>query len=137
MEYISHFRERDNQIQTQTVFEHCKKVSEYCAFSGESIGISNLAKLAGIVHDMGKFSDGFQEYLNEAIKQTQNKTYDIWKKEAEKVDHGIFGAMYIHNKYHNLNGISKLTSEILAMVVCYHHGGLANCVDKEEKKYPY
>lgn len=133
MEYIAHFKYSDNKIRTHSVFEHCKKVSEYCALSGESIGIPNMAKLAGIIHDMGKFSDGFQEYLNEAIKHSQNETYDIWRKDVEKVDHGIFGAMYIYNKYHNNGGFSKLTSEILAMVVCYHHGGLADCVEKDEK----
>ena len=83
-----------------------------------------MSELAGLLHDMGKLGDDFQEFIRHAIEHEDNGTLDEWKKSCKTVDHGKVGGMYIYGKYHNKNKASKITAEIIAMVVCYHHGGL-------------
>ena len=123
MIYTAHYRKSDKKC--QSVEDHLRKVSYYCKDYGKSIGIEKLSELAGLLHDMGKLSDEFQEYIRLAIEQEENGTLVQWQKTPHQtVDHGKAGGLYIFRKYHNINNVAKITSEILAMVVCYHHGGL-------------
>ncbi len=120
--YTAHFRKSDKKH--QTVREHLINVSEYCKAYGNSIGIAKTAELIGLIHDMGKLSDEFQEYITAAIAHEENGTLEEWDKSCQTIDHGRIGAMYIFFKYHDMAGYEKITAEIIAMVVCYHHGGL-------------
>lgn len=47
-----------------TVAEHLDAVAEKAAIYGEDAGISSQAKLAGLMHDFGKYSDDFQNVLS-------------------------------------------------------------------------
>ncbi|HEY9061490.1 MAG TPA: CRISPR-associated helicase Cas3' [Pseudobacteroides sp.] len=120
--YTAHYRKSDKKH--QTVKEHLIKVSEYCKIYGKNTGLPNTSELIGLIHDMGKLSDEFQEYITTAIVHEENGTLKEWKKSCSKVDHGRIGGMYIYNKFHNTAGYVKITSEIISMIVCYHHGGL-------------
>lgn len=65
MTYIAHIRENDSQV--QTVEEHLLGVKELAETYGEKIGIKHLAGLAGMLHDMGKYTNEFKEYILEAV----------------------------------------------------------------------
>jgi CRISPR-associated endonuclease/helicase Cas3 len=120
--YTAHYRKSDKKH--QSVKEHLINVSCYCREFGKSTGIEKLSELVGLLHDIGKLSDEFQEYIRIAIEHEENDTLAEWKKAYQTVDHGKAGGKYIYRKYHNVNSTAKITAEIIAMVVCYHHGGL-------------
>jgi len=61
MKYIAHFRETDKAIHELRV--HLLDVAAKCDEYGSRIGIGKIARLAGVLHDMGKFSDEFQDYI--------------------------------------------------------------------------
>lgn len=86
--YTSHYRKSDKKH--QSVKEHLINVSMYCKRYGENIGISKLAELAGLLHDMGKFSDEFQQYINTAIEHEENGTLKEWEKNSKTVDQCCF-----------------------------------------------
>lgn len=120
--YIAHYSKIGKRL--QSVKEHLNNVSEFSEDFGESIGIPNLSRLVGLLHDMGKLSDEFQEYIKTAIALEESGALDEMKNSLKTVDHGRIGGMYIYNKYHDMKGYAKLAAEIISMVVCYHHGGL-------------
>ena len=76
----------DENYNIQTVEGHLLNVSSYCKKIAVKIGLEKTAYLIGIMHDMGKLSDEFQNY----IKSQMNK-----KESKSKVDHGVYGAKYI------------------------------------------
>ena len=56
MEYPAHIRKVDGKKYIQTVEEHCHGVAEIAAELLRDIGLEKTAYLAGIIHDLGKFS---------------------------------------------------------------------------------
>lgn len=122
MVFTAHYRKSDKKH--QSVKEHLINVSEYCKDYGKSTGIEKISQLIGLLHDMGKLSDEFQEYISTSITCEENGNIKEWKKSCQRVDHGRIGGMYIYQKYHGIGGYAKIAAEIISMVVCYHHGGL-------------
>lgn len=47
----------------ETVAEHLEKVARWAGTFGEETGQQNAARVAGQIHDFGKFSRAFQEVL--------------------------------------------------------------------------
>ena len=63
--YLAHIR-RDGEGKTQevqTVGEHQRKAAEYAAAALEGVSLGAGAYLAGLVHDTGKYTARFQDYL--------------------------------------------------------------------------
>ena len=64
MTSIAHIREIDGEI--QTVEAHLLEVKELAERFGSKIGLRHLQGLAGILHDVGKYSNEFKEYINDS-----------------------------------------------------------------------
>lgn len=47
----------------QTLLLHSEKVATFCAEFCAKIGLKNLGELTGLLHDSGKATQAFQEYL--------------------------------------------------------------------------
>ena len=64
MKYQTYYAKSKRSDGTQvTVREHLSAVSEYAAKYGVAAGIDAEARLAGLFHDFGKYSDSFQDVL--------------------------------------------------------------------------
>lgn len=126
---IARFRENDYKI--QTVKEHILNVANLCKNFGEKLNVPSLLYLAGLLHDMGKYSDKFQEYIKLELSKAKSGDKEKRVEVADKEDHGVFGGKYIFEKYNKRDPISCITSEILALICCYHHGGLPDCVNSK------
>lgn len=127
MRYIAHFKLRkpEAQFELHDLKEHLSKVAEGAQKIGSSIGFANLFYLAGLLHDMGKYTDEFQDYIKEAMKQMREGTHELWAaKHKGEVDHGKLGAMYLYQNHASASYYDRITIEVLAMVIAYHHGGL-------------
>lgn len=70
MNYIAHIRERDGKI--QTVQEHLEEVRRLSEQFGEKIGVKHLAGLAGLLHDLGKNTEAFKQYIQDAVANPDN-----------------------------------------------------------------
>lgn len=122
--YISHF---DN-IRIQTVKEHNLNVSNLTELYASKINFSSTGKLIGYLHDIGKYSNNFQKYINLVIEHTKNGDVDNFLKTTKVIDHGKVGAMLLYDKYHLGNTIKETYVEILSSIIMYHHGGLNDFV---------
>ena len=122
MEYPAHIRNVDGKKYIQTVEEHCHGVAEIAAELLSDIGLEKTAYLAGMVHDLGKFSENFKNYIEKAA--------DGEKVQRGSVNHTFAGVRFLLEKHSDeqLSGFSDIVLEILAYAVGAHHG-LFDCVD--------
>ena len=122
MEYPAHIRKVDGKKYIQTVEEHCRGVAEIAAELLSDIGLEKTAYLAGMVHDLGKFSENFKNYIEKAA--------DGEKVQRGSVNHTFAGVRFLLEKHSDeqLSGFSDIVLEILAYAVGAHHG-LFDCVD--------
>ena len=122
MEYPAHIRKVDDKKYVQTVEEHCRGVAEIAAELLSDIGLEKTAYLAGMVHDLGKFSENFKNYIEKAA--------DGEKVQRGSVNHTFAGVRFLLEKHSDeqLSGFSDIVLEILAYAVGAHHG-LFDCVD--------
>lgn len=132
-EWIARFREKD--LEKQSVSEHILSVAAFCRCWGKQIGIAHLAELAGLVHDMGKYSDDFQKMILQEYESARSGAAPKDRRPKQNVDHGVYGALYIHLHFHTQGErIVLYTAELLSMAVCYHHGGLEDYINQEGKQ---
>lgn len=61
MEYTAHIRETDGR--EQTVGEHTEGVKKLSVMFAESYGVSAIAAVAALVHDIGKLTVDFADYI--------------------------------------------------------------------------
>lgn len=103
MEYYAHVRpvrEGDSEtIQYQSVAEHQQGTAALCSAFADAFGAGREGELAGLAHDMGKCTPGFQERL----------LYG-----GAKVDHSTAGAI----------ACAQRGQAFVAGCVAGHHGGL-------------
>src|SRR5262249_60589270 len=88
----------------QTMRDHAVAVAALAAKRGTKFGAGELARVAGLLHDVGKYSNRFQRKL---------------MGEALRVDHSTAGARIAAERYAQLG-------RLLAYVIAGHHAGLAN-----------
>lgn len=86
-------------------------------------GLPSAGELIGLAHDLGKYSETFQEYLQQAAGATSMEMEPDLSLRGS-VDHSTAGAQIIS---HGLAG-SGLVAEVLALCVASHHSGLIDCI---------
>lgn len=132
--YIAHWRISDNT--PHQLSEHLKSVSEITAKNTQKIHLRLSGEIIGLLHDLGKYSVDFQNYLKSALNlinydEDGENDYVDAKNLRGKIDHSSAGAQYI---WHALSGKAAIESQIaqvLALCVASHHSGLIDCLDVE------
>ncbi|WP_431809437.1 CRISPR-associated helicase Cas3' [Brevibacillus agri] len=125
MKFIAHIRESDKQI--QSVAEHLLGVKALAESIGEKIGVKHIAGLAGMLHDMGKYTEEFKDYI---IKAVENPG------EAPKrgsVDHSTAGGRLLYQKFHTGNPSrgSWILAEVVGNAIISHHSYLHDFLNKD------
>ncbi|WP_413405372.1 CRISPR-associated helicase Cas3' [Paenibacillus amylolyticus] len=130
MTYIAHICQKDGRI--QTVQDHLVEVKQGAEQAGEKIGVKYLAGIAGLLHDMGKNTDLFRNYIQEAVANP-----DAPPRKGS-VDHSTAGGKLLHSLYHGRGTTleSKYTAEWIANCIISHHQGLRDYISPD-KTSPY
>lgn len=64
MAFYAHKRvEPDGETSRQTVYAHLIGTAQRAGQCLRSVGLENTGYLAGLLHDMGKYTEEFQQYL--------------------------------------------------------------------------
>ncbi len=123
--FLAHYRITDDRI--QTVEEHLEGVKTKCERYAEQLQFGNTGRLLGVLHDMGKYTEEFYDYINESVRRQKAGE----PKLNSTVDHGKHGAILVLERYHDKDIFGRMMSEIAAMLICYHHGGLEDFMSED------
>lgn len=121
-EFIAHVRfdEEGNPVE-HWLEEHLSKVSKRAGGYAEDFASTEIAALAGIWHDLGKYNPEFQCYIGDKTGYTdfRRKTLEDAHIETQpgKVDHSTAGAIYAVEQL-------GIAGHILAYLIAGHHAGL-------------
>lgn len=121
--FPAHIRTNAGQKNVQTVQAHCRGAAEVSRSALSAVGMGSAAYLAGLLHDAGKFTNGFRNYL---LEISCGKT-----PRRGSVNHTFAGVRYFLQHYHtpkNEDDCDPIVAELLAYAVGAHHG-LFDCVD--------
>lgn len=128
-------RRDDPEQRWQPLKEHLEAVATTARRFAEWFEIPEAPKLAywsGLLHDLGKFSQEFQDYLQAAYKADRYGT----SPPTKKVDHSSAGAV-LGRRLYLQDGDAMLPADgmgcELAWVVAAHHAGLVDRVSLENR----
>ncbi len=127
-EFIAH-RRKDGDC--QNLAQHLLEVSSLArCFSGK-IGLGFSGELIGLLHDLGKYSREFQQYLRSAVgllEQDKDDDYVNAASKKGKVDHSTAGAQTLWLELSRRGQLAQIVAQILALCVASHHSGLIDCI---------
>lgn len=110
-----------NGEKVQSCRDHCLNAANYAKKSVEEVGIGNIAYLCGVLHDAGKCTEEFNNYIEAATSGAN--------VEKGSVIHTFTGVGMILSQYHsqyndniNNNAYRNLTAELIAIAIGSHHG---------------
>ncbi len=131
--YISHRREKDGA--TQSLENHLLEVGDLSKKFADKIRLKEQGELIGLLHDLGKYSEEFQNYLQSAvglINQDEDNFVDARGLKG-KVDHSTAGAQIIWEELSKQGQMGKIVGQILALCIASHHSGLIDCLSSDAK----
>jgi CRISPR-associated endonuclease/helicase Cas3 len=118
-EYYAHSIEDKPPEDWQPLEVHLKNVAEKARTFADAFGAGEWGYLAGLWHDVGKYSNEFQSYL-----RVKNDIDASIESTPGRVDHSSAGAHYAVQ-------MLPLLGHLLAYAVAGHHSGLLNGRDTE------
>ena len=112
MDFTAHTRVTGNKTERQTVDIHCRNVADLSARYADIVGLPSLARLQGILHDLGKFCVDFDEYINQLNNMQKGS-----------IDHCFAGAKYLLELADQSgDNLKKEVAMIIAHTIISHHG---------------
>ena len=136
-QYIAHKRKATKQYPeaNQSLESHLTEVGDLTSGFAQKLKSPDAGRILGLLHDFGKYSKRFQDYIRSATGDLDRDDADYVDAVAlkGKVDHSSAGAQLIWQRLQRYGkaGQGDLVAQILAICVASHHSGLINCIDKE------
>lgn len=117
----------------QSLESHLIGVGNKTKQFAEKIGLAEQGEFIGLLHDFGKYSKQFQDYINSAsgkLNPDLDEDYVDAKVLKGKIDHSTAGAQWLwaELKKYGGKGQGKLCGQILALCIASHHSGLIDCL---------
>lgn len=104
--FYAHSTDNVSRLDWEPLSDHLDSVATLAQTYGSPLGLGNLCKVAGLFHDIGKYSQAFQRRLTGA---------------SERVDHSTAGAALVGMLADKRDAVF---SELIAYAIAGHHAGL-------------
>lgn len=114
--YYAHSKDGRDKSEWQHLKDHLAHTADLAAEFGRDANMSELAQVAALLHDIGKYSAAFQIRLD---------------RQGSKVDHATAGARTAIELF-NKSDVEKWLAAILAYCIAGHHSGLPNYGDSSD-----
>lgn len=127
-EFIAHRREKDGE--PQSLKNHLVRTAVYTGQFASKIGLKEAGRVIGLLHDLGKASEEFQNYINSVTGKIDPDAdgYVDAKEFKGKIDHSSAGAQLVYNTLSQKGTESKITAQFLSLCIASHHSGLIDCL---------
>ncbi|MBU4268059.1 MAG: CRISPR-associated helicase Cas3' [Acidobacteria bacterium] len=129
--FIAHFSEKDEQTQSLSI--HLEEVSKLAGMFASKVGLKEQGELIGFLHDIGKASNEFKQYIESAvgiINPDEDGYVDAVSLKG-KVDHSTAGAQFVYRTLTQYGNEGVFAAQILALCLASHHSGLIDCISSE------
>lgn len=131
--YYAHIRKIDNV--PQTLCSHLTEAAAITKILADKLDLGQVGELLGLMHDFGKYSQAFQEYIKATTGVNPDVDVEDTLPNGKKIDHSTAGAQWVYarlKKFGVQNGIGELVGQILGLCIASHHGaGLIDCLNPE------
>jgi CRISPR-associated endonuclease/helicase Cas3 len=123
---IAHCRQRDKK--DQSLIEHLTETADITEGLCTKVGLKKIGRIMGLLHDFGKASKEYQDYLktNEGLTNPDEDNYSTAKR--GEIDHSTAGAQLVYKKLANRGQDGKILAQFLALAIASHHSGLIDCL---------
>ena len=114
--HTAHIDPQSDPHRIQTCADHSRSVADLAKSILAPCGLGSTGYLAGLLHDCGKFTDEFDEYITKA---SNNETI-----RKGSVIHTFAGVRCIMELFHAPNDQSaeNIAAEVIAISIGSHHG---------------
>jgi len=122
---LAHLGKTGNQL----LSEHLSGVAGRCSELAKKLGLEKAGELIGLLHDLGKATKTFQDYLL-SFAGDDEAGDDL----RGKIDHSTAGAQCL---LANIRGAQKeeclegVVARFLAVSIASHHSGLIDCLEPD------
>jgi CRISPR-associated endonuclease/helicase Cas3 len=113
--FFAHKKEGKDREDWQPLIEHLKNTAEMAREFGRAANVADLAYIAGLAHDLGKYSDEFQQRL---------------EGKRIRVDHSTAGAKVLQALL--VDTPQEVFATMLAYPITGHHTGLLDYGDSTD-----
>jgi CRISPR-associated endonuclease/helicase Cas3 len=110
------YRARENQL----LSEHLTNTAELAKTFASVFGCEKTAYSTGLLHDLGKYTHAFQDYLNRGLRGE--------KVTRGEVIHALQGAKFSAESFND-----TIISDIIGNIIATHHGGLFDSLNDGER----
>ncbi|WP_178863347.1 CRISPR-associated helicase Cas3' [Thiomicrorhabdus cannonii] len=127
VEFIAH---PSNKGEDQSLDGHLFDVAELTEKLAGKVGLPKAGYLIGLLHDFGKYSFSFQNYLRSAVGRIDPDSEDYIDPISHKghIDHSTAGSQYLfHSLASEFKGEGQVVAQALSLCIASHHSGLIDC----------
>ncbi len=126
--YVAHRRDADGTI--QTLAQHLHSVGRMSGINAAKFNLAFAGELIGLLHDLGKYSLEFQNYIASATGLIDPDADDFVDASQlrGRVDHSTAGAQFVWRKLASLGQEGQIVGQLLALCIASHHSGLIDCL---------
>ncbi|PZM67202.1 CRISPR-associated helicase Cas3' [Paenibacillus dendritiformis] len=124
MRSIAHIRVSDEKV--QTVEQHLLEVMTLAEEYGKKLNIPHVTGLAGMLHDMGKYTEKFRTYILAAVSGAEDRL------RRGDVDHSTAGGRLLYDRCHDAKAPYKaILAEVVGNAIISHHSYLHDFLDPD------
>ncbi|TDL55572.1 CRISPR-associated helicase Cas3' [Paenibacillus dendritiformis] len=125
MESIAHIRVSDKKV--QTVERHLLEVKTLAEEYGKKLNVPHVTGLAGMLHDMGKYTEKFRTYILAAVNGAEDRL------RRGDVDHSTAGGRLLYDRFHAdaKAPYKAILAEVVGNAIISHHSYLHDFLDPD------
>jgi CRISPR-associated endonuclease/helicase Cas3 len=125
---IAHVRQLDGE--EQPLQTHLERAGAVASRAASKLGLGLAGELLGLLHDLGKHSQEFQDYLRTAtgtLDPDGDEEPSVASRKG-KVDHSTAGAQLVWKELSGCGPIGQIVGQALSICIASHHSGLIDCL---------
>lgn len=115
----------------QSLLEHLSNVARLGSRNAVKIQMAKYGELLGLLHDFGKYSNSFQNYIRSALGSLNPDMDEEYVDAADlkgKIDHSTAGAQFVWRKLSEGSSSERILAQVISLCLASHHSGLIDCL---------